>query len=106
MEIILIAISTAFNFVIIMHKMRHERVFDGVIDFIAMVILGSVFGGTLGGMTIAMISGALISVYLWFQPFRIIIPVKFMLKVYRTINITVAILLTVAIIVYIAERFM
>ena len=106
MEVVLIAISTAFNFVIIMHKLRHERVFDGVIDFVTMVTLGSVFGGTLGGMTIAMISGALVSVYLWFQPFRIVIPKELMNKIFKAINITVVVLLIVASIVFVANKYM
>ena len=105
MEIILIAVATAFNFAILMHKFRNGRVFDALIDFITMITLGSLFGGTLGGMVIAMISGALISTYLWFAPFKITISKEFKSKVLDILGKTIAVLLIVAVLVAIALRY-
>ena len=102
MEIILISLATALNLIIIIVKIKKGRYFDTLVDASAMVTLGSVFGGTLGGMTIAMISGALITIYLWFQP--LIIPQSSIDKVVKILKRTSIVLFIIAIIVLIGER--
>lgn len=64
MEFLIIGIATFFNFMILKWKFEHERYADLVFDVSTLVAISWLFGGTLGGMTIAMISSALISLYL------------------------------------------
>lgn len=72
MEFIIIGIATFFNFMILKWKFEKERYADLTFDVVTLVAISWLFGGTLGGMTIAMISSAMIS--LWLIPF----PPKFM----------------------------
>ena len=64
MEFLIIAVATFFNFMILKWKFEHERYADLAFDITCLVCISWLFGGTLGGMTIAMISSALISIYL------------------------------------------
>ena len=72
MEYLIIAVATFFNFIILKWKFERERYADLGFDLICLVAISWLFGGTLGGMTIAMIASALISLYL------IAFPPKFM----------------------------
>ena len=71
MELIIMALATSFNLMIIKWKFEHERVADAVLDAGLLGILALVFGGTLGGMMIATASSALVSLYLLWSPLRI-----------------------------------
>lgn len=102
MEIILISVATALNIIVVISKLKKKRFFDSLVDVASTATLGMVFGGTLGGMTIAMISGALVTGYLWFKP--LIIPQAFIDKCIRVLKGTAITLVVVAIIVFIAER--
>lgn len=64
MEFLIIGIATFFNFMILKWKFEKERYADLTFDIATLVAISWLFGGTLGGMTIAMISSALISLYL------------------------------------------
>lgn len=66
--IILIGIVTFFNLIILKIKFEKERYADLAMDVGSIVILNVLFGGTLTGMTIAMISSFLISLYLLVWP--------------------------------------
>ena len=68
MEVIAIAIATALNLIIIKWKFEKERYGDASLDILALLALNYMFGGTLGGMVIAMIASAIISTYLFFSP--------------------------------------
>lgn len=72
MEMLIIAVATFFNFIILKWKFEHERYADLAFDVATLVCISWLFGGTLGGMVIAMIASALISLYL------IVFPPKFM----------------------------
>ena len=100
----MISIATALNFAILRYKLQLKRYADAILDFTTMLTLGYIFGGTLGGMTIAMIAGALISIYLWFNPAQFFIPKEVKDKTIKTINITIGILLTIAVIIFIATK--
>lgn len=65
------AVSTAFNLMIIKWKLEHSRVADGILDAALLAILALVFGGSLGGMMIATASSALVSLYLLASPFKV-----------------------------------
>lgn len=72
MELLLISLSTAFNFGILRWKLSHGRYADTVFDVATLIALSYMFAGTLGGMIVAMCSGALISIYLIFNPIQLI----------------------------------
>lgn len=68
MELILMAIATVFNFIILRLKYARERYEDLSIDVIVLVTLTWMFGGTMSGMVVAMIASMFMSIYLWFFP--------------------------------------
>ena len=65
---IIMGIATAFNIIIIMWKFQHDRTTDAIFDAVLLVLLGWVFGGSLGGLAIATIASAIISLYLMVNP--------------------------------------
>ena len=68
MELILIGIITAANFLILKIKAEKQRWADLVFDLIVLFTLSFLFSGTLGGLTIAMVSSFTVSIYLYFYP--------------------------------------
>ncbi len=72
MEFLIIAVATFFNFMILKWKFEKGRYADLAFDMATLVAISFLFGGTLGGMIIAMIASALISLYL------IVFPPKFL----------------------------
>ena len=70
MEYILIAIVTSFNFLIIKWKLERGRYEDAILDTTILVILSSFFGGSMGGMIIAVIASFIVSIYFLASPPR------------------------------------
>ena len=68
MELIIIGIVTAGNFLILKIKAEQHRWADLVFDIFVLSVLSFLFAGTLGGLTIAMISSFTVSIYLYFFP--------------------------------------
>ena len=68
MEALLIGIATAFNFLIIKWKIEKKRYEDAGLDFIILVILSMLFSGSLGGMVIATIASAIVSIMFMVSP--------------------------------------
>ena len=69
MELILIAaIATFFNFIVIYVKFQREQYLGGIIDLGMFVGVSILFIGTMQGMVIGMIASALMSIYLLFSP--------------------------------------
>ena len=66
--LLLIGVATAFNFIVVLFKVRRGRYFDAAIDTSLTALMGLMFAGSLGGMSIAMVSSFLLSLYLWFNP--------------------------------------
>ena len=62
MEFLLIGIATAFNILIIKRKLELKRFEDGAMDAVILITLAGVFGGSYGGLVVATISSAIISV--------------------------------------------
>lgn len=79
MELIIIGLVTAANFLILKIKAEKNRWADLIFDLVVLSILSFMFSGTLGGLTIAMISSFVVSVYLYFFPPNIkkILNIKF-----------------------------
>lgn len=71
---IIMSIAIAFNFVILLWKLRNGRKVDTLVDLGCMFILSFLFQGTLGGMAVAMLAGSLISLYLLINPVVIKLP--------------------------------
>ena len=65
---IAIGVATFFNFIILKWKFERKRYADLVFDIVTLVIISNLFGGTLGGMVVAMIASAMISIYLIVNP--------------------------------------
>jgi uncharacterized protein (DUF983 family) len=68
MELFIIGLVTAANFLILKIKAEKHRWADLVFDVVTLLILSYLFSGTLGGLTIAMVSSFTVSVYLYFFP--------------------------------------
>jgi hypothetical protein len=65
---LLIGLATAFNFIILKYKYSDGRYGDMALDVISLVILSALFGNTILGMLIAMVSSTIISLYLLVFP--------------------------------------
>ena len=68
MEFILIALVTAFNILVIKHKLEHKRFEDGILDGTILVLLSLVFGGSYGGLVVATVTSLIISLYFLASP--------------------------------------
>jgi len=66
--LIIIGIVTAINLIILKWKFEQGRYGDMALDFLAIATLSAFFGQTLGGLTIAMVSSLIISIYLLVFP--------------------------------------
>lgn len=68
MDLLLIGLVTAANFLLLKIKAEKNRWADLAFDLIVLAVLSFLFSGTLGGLTIAMVSSFIVSVYLYFFP--------------------------------------
>lgn len=68
MELLLIAIATFSNFALLKWKADKERYADLTIDIVTLGALTYLFGGTMGGMIIALVAGAMMSIFLLISP--------------------------------------
>lgn len=64
----IIGLVTGFNVLIIYWKFSNKRYADAILDTAILVSLGIIFGKTLGGLVVAMISSAIVSLYLLVFP--------------------------------------
>ena len=75
MEALLIGLAVAFNFLIIKVKIEKGRYQDAAFDAASLALLSIMFAGSMGGMIIATVGSAIISLSL------LISPPKFLSKV-------------------------
>lgn len=68
MELILIGIATAFNFIVIWWKFEKGRYTDVALDLGTFVAIAFMFSGTVSGLTVGMIASAIVSLYLLIIP--------------------------------------
>ena len=61
-------IALAVNVIIIMHKAKHGRLSDAILDATVLVVLGFVFMGTISGLSVATIGSLVVSGYLYLNP--------------------------------------
>ena len=67
MEAIIMGLATAFNILVIFRKIELKRHQDAFFDAALLIMLSLVFGGTLGGMMVATVASAVISIYFLFN---------------------------------------
>lgn len=68
MEYLIIGFVTAANVLILKIKAEKNGWADLFFDITVLIFLSFLFSGTLGGLTIAMVSSFVVSVYLYFYP--------------------------------------
>lgn len=109
-EIFIVGLATAFSFAVLKWKFSNRRKLDALLDLACMVVLAYIFGGTYTGVAIAMMSSALISVYLIFNPFKIVFGdiriFKTKYKVYvKRITIGMLVALVMATLIYVGLSY-
>ena len=65
-EIIIVGLAIAGNFIILKMKWNRKRYQDLAMDLTVLFTLSWMFGGTILGMAAAMVGGLLVSIYLFF----------------------------------------
>lgn len=68
MELVIVSIAVFLNFGLLVYKFNRERYSDLVVDVGVLVALSYLFGGTQGGMIIALCAGAMMSLFLLVYP--------------------------------------
>lgn len=68
MELILIGVITALNFIVVKMKIERKRYEDAFFDVTLMAIMAFLFSGSYAGMVVAMVASISVSVYLLFSP--------------------------------------
>ena len=66
MELLIVSVAVFLNFSLLVWKWNSQRYSDLVVDIGVLVALSYLFGGTMGGMTIALCAGAMMSIFLLF----------------------------------------
>lgn len=64
----IIGIATAFNFLILKWKFEHDRYADAFLDILTLTVLSFLFSGSYGGLVVATVASAIISLYLLAVP--------------------------------------
>ena len=59
---------TFFNFFVIYHKFKKNRLTDALLDTSIFIIISIMFAKTITGLLIGMIASMFMSIYLWFYP--------------------------------------
>jgi len=67
-QILIVGLAVAFNVLIIKYKLEKSRYFDAGLDAATLVLLSLLFAGSLGGLQIATVASAIVSIYLWYNP--------------------------------------
>jgi hypothetical protein len=67
-EFLIIGIAVFFNFMAVKYKLEKKRYADGVLDILLLAIITFLFAGSFGGLVVATIASALISISLYFFP--------------------------------------
>ena len=68
MEILIAAVATAFNLIVILMKANHDREAEAFLDAALFALIIYITAGSQGRMIIGVISSSMISIYLFFSP--------------------------------------
>jgi len=71
MEFLIIGVVVAFNMLVIYIKVKAKRFADAVLDFLMLLVLSFIFGGTYSGLVVATVASFIISIYLFISPPKI-----------------------------------
>jgi len=69
---LIMGIATAFNILVIFKKIELKRIQDALFDLTILTTLSIALSGTLGGMLVATVASAIVSIYFMFNPPKII----------------------------------
>ena len=69
--LILVAIATFFNFIVLRFKFEHNRTDDAFLDAIVLIVIIYFTSGSVTGLIIGMIASALFSLYGLWKPFKL-----------------------------------
>ena len=61
-------IFVALNIIVIMLKVKYNRISDAALDGTILVLLAWIFGGSFGGLVTATVASSVISLYLFIVP--------------------------------------
>ena len=76
MEFLIIGIAVFFNVMVLKIKFERERYADLSFDLVVLVALSLLFSGSFGGLVVATVASALMSLYLLAFPPRLPSPLK------------------------------
>ena len=71
MEVLVIGLATAFNFIVILAKFKQERYIDALIDITIFIAISSMFTGTISGMSVGMVGSMVVSIWLYYNRFAL-----------------------------------
>jgi len=74
MELAIIGVVVAFNFLVIYAKVSAKRYLDAILDVTLLATISVLFGGSYAGLVVATVASAIISIYLFFKPPKIKLP--------------------------------
>ena len=69
--LIVVSISTFFNFMVLRYKFEHNRIADGALDAVVLAAIIYFTSGSVSGLIVGMISSALFSLYGLWKPFNL-----------------------------------
>jgi hypothetical protein len=69
MSLAIMGVVTALNFILILYKLSHNRIADGVLDFIIFAVICTLFSAAgQAGLFVGMVASFIVSIYLLFSP--------------------------------------
>lgn len=74
MDLAIIGVVVAFNFLVIYAKITKKRYLDAILDAALLSTVSILFGGSYAGLVVSTIASAIISIYLFFNPPKIKLP--------------------------------
>lgn len=71
MNTTIMGIATALNVIVVLWKLRNDRVLDGIIDGALLAAVMYVFMGSVSGLQMGTIGSAMVSIYLLIDPIKL-----------------------------------
>lgn len=71
MLFLIVGLAVAFNIVIVIWKIRNDRIADGILDGFLLILVSIVFSGSQGALIIGTIGSLIVSLYLLRDPVRL-----------------------------------
>ncbi len=68
MEAMILGIIVALNIIVVLWKLRHHRILDGMLDGGALIVVTKIFAGGAASLTIGAIGSLIVSLYLLLFP--------------------------------------